>query len=255
MLEVYFGIPVSALTFAPKGGDRFVARVERGVAVYTETGQPVHRTTDSQELFSVGPPDVSRLAFVPALERVSLQPGKYRVAIQVLDTESGKSQVYNQRVTLNSRSADSLAISDIQMASVIRRADRGHFLKGDISVVPNPTRSYTSGQPVHLYYEVYNLSKDTFGATRYRVSYEVRSAMDRRPGVRVLQALGRMLGRNEERQAVVIEYEHTGEQPEEHGYLQLDMSNTAPGEQVVTVKVTDEVTGASVEASARFGIR
>jgi GWxTD domain-containing protein len=254
-LEVYFGIPVNGLTFTPAGGNRFVARVARGIAVYSDSGHPVHRASDSQDLYSVGPPDSSQLAFVPALDRVSLQPGTYRVDLQVLDTQSDRSQVYSRLVTLDPAATDSLAISDVQMASVIRPTNRGRFRKGDVSVVPNPTRHYLAGQPVYLYYEVYNLEKDDFGITRYRVSYEVRSAASQRLGVRVLNALGRMLGQRRERQAVVIEYAHTGERSDEPGYIQLDMSNTTPGEQEATVRVTDEVSGQTVEATARFGIR
>lgn len=254
-LEVYFGIPVGGLTFTPAGGDRHVAHVERGLALYTEGGQRVHRSTDDLELYSDGVPDTSRLAFVPALERVSLQPGTYRMSVQVLDTESGRSQVYNQQVTLEHVGSDSLAMSDIQMASLIRRAERGRFLKGDVAVVPNPTRTYLKDHPVFLYYEIYNLNRDAFGATRYRVSYEVQSAERRPVGVRVLRTLGRLLGRREDQHAVVIEYEHLGERADERGYLQLDMSSTEAGDQVLTVRVTDENSGQMTQASERFGIR
>ena len=51
------------------------------------------------------------------------------------------------------------------MAALIRPSRGSKFTKGGIEVVPNPSLSYMPGQPVFVYYEVYNLDWDDFGRT------------------------------------------------------------------------------------------
>ena len=53
--------------------------------------------------------------------------------------------------------------------------------------MPNPSLFYMPGQPVFVYYEVYNLAKDEFGATRYRVSYELHSLNKGNIAVRIVE--------------------------------------------------------------------
>ena len=52
--------------------------------------------------------------------------------------------------------------------TVSDRPQAPKFQKGDVWVIPAPTRSYGAHRDVYLYYEVYNLKKDGFGQTRYK---------------------------------------------------------------------------------------
>ncbi|MDA0747197.1 MAG: GWxTD domain-containing protein [bacterium] len=254
-LEVYYGIPAWEISYVPEESGRQVADLTWGVALFNEAGEQVERQSEAIALYSEGAVDTTRRAFVPELAKVSVPPGRYRMAVQVLDTHSGKSQVYNKQVMLLSYENGPLKISGIQMAAAIRPATGGKFVKGDVEVVPNPTRVYTRGQSVFIYYEVYNLKKDEFGATRYQVGYEVRSTQNTFVGARILSGLGQLLGVTRADEVVAIEYEHVGQQADDQGYLELDMSNTEPGEQLLKVKVTDQNSGQQTVGTATFTIR
>ena len=168
-LEVYYGIPTRDLNYVEGADGRLTAYLKRGVALYDEDNKPVYRSSDDMELYTAGPVDTTQLAFVPEMDRLSVSPGTYRLSVQILDTSSDKSQVYNREVVLAPFGDDSLRVSDIEMASLIRPSRGSKFTKGKIEVVPNPSLFYMPGQPVFVYYEVYNLVKDEYGATKYRI--------------------------------------------------------------------------------------
>jgi hypothetical protein len=83
----------------------------------------------------------------------------------------------------------------------------------------------------------------------------VRS-LDRLPVVaRILSGLGRLLGIvHDESGTVSIEYEHTGDSRDDYGYLELDLSSSEPGEQVLRVRVDDAHAGTWAEATTTFTI-
>lgn len=255
-LEVYYGIPTWELAYVTGEDGRPTARVQRGVALFNEADAPVHRSSGEIELYLEGPADTTRRAFVPELDRIAAPPGTYRMSVQLLDRASGKSQVYNQQVRLLPYDGSYLKLSGILLAASIGPASGGKFDKGDIEVVPNPTGAFLPGQSVFIYYEVYSLKKDVFGATRYRVAYEVRSLEQKSVAAKILSGLGRLLGiRQEGSAAISIEYEHVGSAEDDQGYVELDMSNTEPGRQLVKVTVTDQVSGQQTAATRTFEIK
>ncbi len=255
-LEVYYGIPVWELDFSPGPDRKPTARLKKGVALYNEANERVLRKDGEFELFSDAPSDTSRKAYVPEMFRVSAPPGRYRMSVQVLEIGTGRSQVYEQQVVLPAYPRGYLRLSGIQIAATIRPADSDRFRKGDIEVIPNPTRAYERGQSVFIYYEVYNLKRDEFGATRYRVSYQMRSALSESVGARILGGIGKLLNVRQHNQASIsIDYAHVGSREDDQGYVELDMAASDPGEKYVTVTVTDQVSGQTTSGASRLRIR
>ena len=255
-LEVYYGIPTGQLAYVTCVDGQQVAHLDRGVAVYDGTGRKVYRSSQEMLLKASTGVDQSAGALIPELDRVLLPPGSYRVSVQVRDRRSGKSQVYNQSRMVPAFEVDEkLRMSDVELAASIDVADQGRFLKQDIAVIPMASQAYLAKQPVFIYYELYNLKRNDFGQTKYRVSYEVRSLEKKVVGARILGGLGKLLGKQESGEVVTIEYEQTGTNPRERGYLELDMSNTEPGTQSLKILVTDENNGQTVGASTTFTIR
>ena len=254
-LEVYYGIPTRDLDYKEGPDGRLTAYVKRGLALYDEDNEQVYRSSEDMELYASGPIDTTQITFVPEMDRISIAPGTYRLSVQILDASSDKSQVYNREVVLSPFGNDSLRLSDIEMASLIRPSRGSKFTKGKVEVVPNPSLFYFSGQPVFVYYEVYNLKRDEFGATKYRVSYELHSLNKGNLAVRSLKALGRLVGIDRKAEVVTVEYAHEGDKADEYGYLELDMSKTDPGHQLLIVKVSDEVAGSQASSAVSFAIR
>ena len=59
----------------------------------------------------------------------------------------------------------------------------GPFRRGDLRVVPLPTRAFLAGQDMGLYVEVYNLTPDAFGQMHYRVTIQI-AAQEQAEGLR-----------------------------------------------------------------------
>jgi GWxTD domain-containing protein len=252
-LEVYYGVPVRELTFVKNERGGQSARVKRGVTLYDDNNQQIYRFDD--EMVYDGPVDSTLMAFLPEWDQVTVVPGTYRMAVQILDVASQKSQVYNKLVVLPTYEDQHVRLSDIQLSSSIRNDKRDRFVKGDIQVLPNPTRTYLLGQPISVYYEVYNLKRNSFGQTHYRVAYEVRSADKRSVVGTVLGGFGKLLGQKQESGAITVEYDHTGTRVDEPGYLEVDLSRSEPGEYVLKVYVTDEFTKKQTTGYAVFDVR
>ena len=252
-LEVYYGIPTGQLRFVDGQGGKKVAQLDRGVAVYNDAGDPVYRTNQQMVLGASGEVNQSAGAFVPEMDRLLLAPGSYRVSVQILDRRSGKSQVYNSdRVVPEFDADEQLKMSDIELAATIDVTDKSRFQKGNIEVVPMASKVYLAEQSVFIYFEVYNLKRNEFGQTRYKVSYVVRSRDQKNVGARILGGVGKLLGQKSDPGAVSIEYEQVGTEPEEPGYLELDLSSSEPGEKMVEITVTDENTGQTVGTTTSF---
>ena len=255
-LEVYYGIPTAEFGFVAGENGQQVAILDRGVAVYDGNGKLVYR--HSEEMVFAAPKDANQNAgaLVPALDRIPLPVGNYRISVQVLDRSSGKSQVYNQnRSVPDLRVDDKLKVSDIELAASIDVTDKDRFRKGDVEVIPLASQAYLPSQPVFIYFELYNLKVDAFGQTKYRVSYEVRSQEQKNVGARILGGVGKLLGQQSGEGVITIDYEQVGSQPQEQAYLELDLSNTEPGVQLLKVLVTDQNTGQTVGVSTTFTVR
>ena len=110
-------------------------------------------------------------------------------------------------------------------------------------VLPNPMKQCPRDGHVALYFEVYNLARDEFGATRYRVTYQVKAL----PETEIERQL-----QPEWTTAVANTYE--GSRAWEPGYLKLDMKGGAPGPWGVRVVVEDLLGGRTAESEARFRV-
>ena len=261
VLEIYYGIPTRDLAFRTGEGGT-MADLSRGTAVYGEGGDPVARVSEEVTVRSAGTAaDTSAGSFVPEMDRIVLPPGDYRLAVQVMDRGTGRTQVYRQDRSLKDFTGDQLAVSDVELAarvSLVPEAQsrgRGRFVKGDVEVIPMASRTFAADQPVFIYYEIYNLARDEFGATRYRISYEIRSLERKSVAARVLGGLGKMLSLDDQDGVIRIEYEQLGEQAWENAFLELDMANSEPGIQLLKIRVTDTVSGQVARASATFTTR
>jgi len=169
---------------------------------------------------------------------------------------SGKSQVYRQQIVLEDYGADDqLKMSDIELAFAIAPSQsEGQFVKNGLKVVPMASKAFRPDQSAFVYFEIYNLSQDGFGQSRYQVEYTLRSYSERAIPVRILHGLGRMMRLVEKDQQVEIAYEQVSADTDAETYVELDLRQAEPGEQLVRVKVVDLLTEREVQKEIRFVI-
>lgn len=244
-METYMGVPIAALT--PSGNS---VMLDRDVVVYDRSLRPVFR--DSVRVAETISGQAEKGTLMVDQVRAALSPGQYLLGTQVRDPVSRKVQVHKTYVAVSSFRGEALALSDLELAGQIVEVgeQEGKFQKGDLRVVPLPSKTFAKGQPVYLYYEVYNLSRDAFGQTRYRVEYMLKGVQ----GAGLIRGLGRLLSQSPRADGVQISYEHTGTATSEPLYIALDVPENSKEQLEIEVVVTDlnRPNTPSVSKQARF---
>ena len=248
-VEVYYGVPTLEVGIENENG-----HVRRSVVISDDEGEEVFRTRDDLYFGGIDSRRLKRGTFVPDVAYLEVPPGTYRMAVHLADVNSGKWGVYVQDLEAPVFS-DSLAMSDLELAWSIGDEERFHdkYLKGDVWVMPMPSRSFVNDRSVFVYYEVYNLQRDEFGQTRYKVSYTIQQ--DVRSGSSIFGLLSggfkRLMARNRKPQ-VAVSYEHVGRDVWEPIHLELDSKKMILGLNQVEVEVTDLSSGQTVKREAIF---
>ena len=248
-VEVYYGVPTLEVGIENENG-----HVRRSVVISDDEGEEVFRTRDDLRFGGIDARLLKKGTFVPDVAYLEVPPGTYRMAVHLTDVNSGKWGVYVQDLEVPTFS-DSLAMSDLELAWSIGEDARFHdkYRKGDVWVMPMPSRSFVNDRSVFVYYEVYNLQRDEFGQTRYKVSYTIQQ--DVRSGSSIFGLLSggfkRLMARGRKPQ-VAVSYEHVGRDAWEPIHLELDSKKMILGLNQVEVEVTDLLRGQSVKRKAIF---
>ena len=146
-------------------------------------------------------------------------------------------------------SGNTLEVSDLKLFTAGSGQDV-HTLRRD-ELTPYPMQHAQQDTPLGLYFEVYHLMFDADDRTRYTVDLEV----DR------LQTRGRIARwlRGEERQQTSTTSTYEGDARRTEEMLLLDMEAweglDRDEEVTVTVRVTDEVSGATTERTLQFALQ
>ena len=169
-------------------------------------------------------------------------PGRYHAAIEVQDETTRRIGIFEQDYAVPDYAGDALVLSDIRLAVSIVPADSAHgpFVRNGLEIEPNPARMYQRTDPVHFYYEIYNLALSESGRTAYRVELEVKNK-DRPQNLfwRILKGIDRLVRRTDNDQSVLMVFENEGNRPDEYSYTSIDTGATPTGAYEMTVRVTD----------------
>jgi len=251
-LEVYTGVPVSEIAYQDSGR---IAALERSIALFDTTWREVLRAKDLLSFAASALPDTGAGAFIPDVKAFDLPPGDYHLAVQVTDRVSNRMQSYRQKVRVDRFGTDSLQVSDIELAERIApHPGPDPFVKNGLRVLPMPSRAYRRDQNPFLYCEVYNLTPDAAGQTRYRVDYIIQTRRRESLGVKLLSGLGRLVGSDEKKGELTITYDMNGTQRTDFLHVELNLQEARTGSHAVRVVVTDLNSGAKAERETSFKI-
>ena len=249
-LEIYYGIPPEQVEIEQEADSSFI-HVQLAVALANEGHTSIYRTSDAF-LYRGVQVAAEQGAFVPEIVKTQVPPGNYELQVQLKDLISGRTGLYRQELEVRDYQISELQVSEIQLASSISDEGAAKFQKEDVWIIPIPTRSYAETQNVYAYFEIYNLTKDAFGQTRYKTEYRIRSSAMPSVGVFGAVATGlRAIFRTSKPQ-VAITNELSGRDADEREYVEIVLNKVKPGVNALEIIVTDLVSGKSVERAVRF---
>jgi hypothetical protein len=249
-LEIYYGIPPSQVELEEEG-QASLMHVKLAVAMADESHTMVYRNAQEFVYKGAAAADLQG-TFVPELMATQVPPGKYELQVQIRDMISGRTGLYKQAVDVSDYRPEGLNISDIEMASSFGRQGPDKFKKGEYWIVPMPTRTYNENQKVYAYYEIYNLQRDQFGQTRYKTQYLVRSSAMPSVGVFGAVSSGLKTLLKSRKPQFSVETEHTGNDPTETEYIEIDLEKAKPGVNALEVRIRDLVANTEVSREVKF---
>jgi hypothetical protein len=135
--------------------------IETGLFLVNADGEKIVRRTNTEVLEYDESPDIDEYRSW----RLSLPPGEELIA------------------AVEAYPDDSLSVSDILVADYIKPLVEEPVKRLDYEVWPNAALKYNSGDPVHIYYEIYGLDTDSEGFASYDVSIQVRVKAITRSGL------------------------------------------------------------------------
>lgn len=170
-----------------------------------------------------------------------LQPGRYRIDVVVRDISSGATGVQRIGFQVPAFPSDQLATSSIVLAAKLEdlkdSVAGGPFAIGTNKVIPNLSATYTRGQPVGIYMQVYNAATDQ---TTLRPAVDVEY---------VLLKDGKELGRQRE------DWRDMTDAGQRLTLTQfINTQDLAAGEYQIRVNISDLITGQKLAPVAKFTV-
>ena len=239
-LEIYLGVDWADMKLETKGRDK-CGKVDWVTVLYNSEMTPVYRDSNQTEGCIPGSFKPSKGTLLIDQLRVDLKPGMYFLGLEVRDHNAKKVQFFRDSIQVETYNETKLAISDLEVASTTepRNVREGKFAKGDLQVIPLPSHAFKKNQSVYLYYEVYNLKRNEYGQTNYRVEYSFKSK-GKNAALRLLKGVGKLAGLTRSSGEIRMSYDHQGNQPWEPIYIALDkVAASGKGLMEVTVQITD----------------
>ena len=233
------------------------ATIDVDVNLYSENWELVAETSEkARRLRTIPQIQINGIPLFVDATRMEVEPGTYRLTTMLLDPETGKRATAEEVVDLPDYSGSDLMVSSILPAAMITQVAPGRtgtFIRNDLEVLPLPGRVLQADQPLFIYYEIYNLTKDQFGGTDYEVAYSVAEApQDRALATRLFQGLASLVGAGRKRAVITSSVTGSGISSDVYTYLEIDISGLPPMTYEITLTVTDTLTGESATSVLLF---
>ncbi len=179
--------------------------------------------------------------FLLASQRLELDPGSYYLAGELEDQKTRNVGTFRDTLRVNEFGYDSLQVSSLLMALRIKERDEGNYGRDQFAILSNPLKRCSRKSSASFYFEVYNLPRDAFGGTHYRLTYEV-------------QVLPEVQAQTDPEWLTAVSATYRGSRDWETHRLTLDMEDTSPGPRNFRVVVEDLLKGESAAALTQFRV-
>ena len=243
-IEVYYALPDENVRHTLSGNNgNATVKARKALFLFDSEWDTIRHNVLNVERLPRVVYEFAEEGFLLAGERMVLGPGMYFLAGEVEDRETKRVGTFRKRLRVRSFGADTLEISDLLMARRIRMRDNAPYGREQFAVLPNPLQVCRAEGKAWFYFEIYNLSRDEFGATHYRVSYQMRSL-----------PVGGGDGAPPD-WTTAVSYTYRGARDWEPRDLRVDMDGASPGPRAFRVVVEDLHTGRKAMAETRFRVR
>lgn len=236
-LEFYYAVPFDQLNFIPNISEtnKFTTSLKLNMTLFDLKYDEVKKL-DKEFDISAGGNEISSHFYIDQMDN-EIPPGKYVAALEIRNNEKDKVGIYQFVVSVRDYSADSLTVSDIEIAQYVDNTiTKEKFVKpkSTLKVVPNPAAGILKTKPLTVYYEIYNLTLNDEGKSSYQISYSIKMA-DNKDFFGKIK--GVFSGKSEASTSSITTKE--GKSTTEREYIGFDISELPTGVATLEIKVKD----------------
>jgi GWxTD domain-containing protein len=167
-VEVHAALPLSDLA---ENLDMAKGDFETGLFILNSAGDKIVSQVESQVLTYAESEETNEYR---SWRLVLPSSGMLIAAVEARDQVTWRAAASRETFTPSRYPADSLALSDILVADAIWPRIEEPASRADYEIMPNAALEFRSGEPIHIYYEVYGLNEDAEDFASYDVSIQVR---------------------------------------------------------------------------------
>jgi hypothetical protein len=210
------------------------------------------RKTEKEFNVSAGGNELNSFFYVDQLDN-EIPPGKYVAALEIRNNEKDRVGIYQFVVSVRDYSADTLMVSDIEIAQYVDNTiTKEKFVKpkSTLKVVPNPAAGLLKTKPLTVYYEIYNLTLNDDGKSSYQISYSIKMADNPNFFGKIT---GVFSGKKEASTSSVTVKE--GKSTSEKEYIGFDISELPSGVATLEIKVKDLHSGKESGSSINLTVQ
>ena len=233
-VSIYSALPVGWLSQRLQSAD---IPVEIGFAVHDVSGQSLAENTALRQY--PRSEDVTKAAFEEV--HFSVPPDSYRVSLHADLLGEPALGGYQIERAFPDYTRMQTMMSDLLVAYDIR-PKQGHVAetRRSLQITANPFGRAPVDQPMHVYFEIYNLVLDVDDRAQYKITY----------GLQPLEKGGGVLGLfRRSRPTLSVTSSFEAETPSPIVFQQVDVSDLPPGEYKLTARVSDDVADTQLERS------
>lgn len=147
------------------------ATVDDGLFIFDPTGQEIDKQIH-QSTIQWPKPKTHWDRYHILTREIHLSLGNYNILVEARDKQTGAIATFREPQTFVAHKT-TLAMSDLFLARRIQEEKPFPEVRSDLSILPNPRRTYNPTDPVYVYLEVYNLIQNEFGRTRFDITYHI----------------------------------------------------------------------------------
>jgi len=233
-MEVYIGIQLKELSLKKAQQEKSL-EFEYGAGIYDSHLDEQAKFFEKHPLADIDPKRISNDYFINRYV-FDLKPETYQLSFYAQSSDKSKLGGGNFDIEVPSFKNDKLNLSDLELAFNIVPFDSSSvFNRGELSIVPNPSAKFKKSEPMFLYYEIYNLTKDEQGVTSFETEYSINQIERQKKGLK--RIFGFLGGGGKE--SVSIKNDHQGHDETSFEYASFDVSKLDSGDYRLTVKVND----------------
>ena len=256
-VEFYYSFPLNQLNFQEGDQIPFESYIEKQMTIFDQNFNIVTQKNEKLKLVTRNETEIEKRIYINQ-HTEELPPGLYNITLQLDSPESKRLAILRAQLNVKDFSDDSLMISDIQFSPQIREgiSNQRNLKPNNLMIVPYVGNTIRRINPICIYFEIYNLTLNQQGKSRFRIAYEVRSISNDNTSAlaSTIQFISHLIG-NKPEEKIGTSFESEGQAEFQQIYLMIDFSKFPSGSCSLTISITDLQSGVRVSGQKRLVLK